>query len=292
MLSWVNHAKVGRRTLCRAFTLVELLVVIAIIAILAAVLLPVLNKAEQRAQLVYCVNNLSELGKAWIMYAHDNQDNLVQVSGYANLASSTAQLAQAQPGGPMAAWVLGTEALLADATNEVFIEDGLLYPYINNVKAYKCPADNISYIPALQGQQKLRSYSMNCWMNPDSADNWDGGSQHYYGTPYQQVVYTKLTQIRTPAERWVFIEENPYSINDGMFVCDISLPRNWIDIPATYHNRASALGFADGHVETRVWHDPEVLTYNVTTNPNENQKQQKLAGDLSWLEQYTTSFAQ
>jgi prepilin-type N-terminal cleavage/methylation domain-containing protein/prepilin-type processing-associated H-X9-DG protein len=290
MLSWANHAKAGRRAVCRAFTLIELLVVIAIIAILAAVLLPVLNKAEQRAQLVYCVNNLSELGKAWIMYAHDNQDNLVPVSGYANLVTSTTQLAQAQPGGPMAAWVLGTEAMLTEATNAIFIEDGLIYPYINNVKAYKCPADNISYIPALQGQQKLRSYSMNCWMNPDSADNWNT-SQHYTGPPYQQVAYTKLTTIMDPAERWVFIEENPYSINDGFFVCDISLPRNWIDIPATYHNRASALAFADGHVETRVWHDPEVLNYNVTTNPNEAQKLQQLAGDLYWLEQRTTSFA-
>jgi len=288
------HTRTGKPAVRRAFTLIELLVVIAIIAILAAILLPVLNKAQQRAQLVYCINNLNELGKAWIMYAHDNQDNLVPVTGYADLVTSTTQLAEAQPGGPMASWVLGTEAMLTEATNAIFIQDGLLYPYINNVKTYKCPADNISLIPALQGQQKLRSYSMNCWMNPDSADNWNN-SQHYVGGPpagYQQVVYTKLTQIRTPAERWVFIEENPYSINDGFFVVDISLPRNWIDIPASYHNRACAIAFADGHVETRVWHDPEVVGYNITTNPNEAQKQQLLAGDLSWLEQVTTSFVQ
>ncbi|MGH7941277.1 MAG: prepilin-type N-terminal cleavage/methylation domain-containing protein [Limisphaerales bacterium] len=292
MLLRDTHIKPGRRALRRAFTLIELLVVIAIIAILAAILLPVLNKAEQRAQLVYCINNLNELGSAWIMYAHDNQDNLVPVTGYANLVTSTSQLAQAQPGGSMCSWVLGTEAMLTEATNTVFIEDGLLYPYINNIKTYKCPADNVSYIPALKGQQTLRSYSMNCWMSPDSSDNWNS-SQRYNGGPYQQVVYTKLTTILTPAERWVFIEENPYSINDGFFVCDISLPRDWVDIPASYHNHGCALSFADGHVGTKVWHDPEVVNYNVTTNPNEAQKKADITtGDLSWLQQQTTSFVQ
>jgi prepilin-type N-terminal cleavage/methylation domain-containing protein/prepilin-type processing-associated H-X9-DG protein len=292
MLTREIDAKRARRAVRRAFTLIELLVVIAIIAIVAAILLPVLNKAEQRAQLVYCINNLNQMGKAWIMYAHDNQDNLVPVTGYADLVTSTSQLAEAQPGGSMASWVLGTEAMLTEATNAIFIEDGLLYPYINNIKAYKCPADTLSLIPALQGQQKLRSYSMNCWMNPDSSDNWDN-SQRYNGTPYQQAVYTKLTTILTPAERWVFIEENPYSINDGFFVCDISLPRDWVDIPASYHNHGCALAFVDGHVEAKIWHDTEVINYDVTTNPNEAQKNADTAtGDLSWLQQRTTSLVQ
>jgi len=275
-----------------AFTLIELLVVIAIIAILAAILMPVLNKAQQRAQLVYCINNLNELGKAWIMYAHDNQDNLVPVTGYNSLVTSVSGLAEAQPGGPMASWVLGTEALLTDATNSIFIEDGLLYPYVNNTKSYKCPADNISVIPALQGQQKNRSYSMNCWMNPDSADNLNTTSR-YNGPPNQQVVYTKLTTIRDPADRWVFIEENPYSINDGLFVCDISYLHDWIDIPASYHNHGLALCFADGHVESKIWHDGNVINYDVTTNPNTTPtRADTTTGDLFWLQQRTTSFAQ
>lgn len=289
MLTWDIDAKAGRRAVHRAFTLIELLVVIAIIAILAAVLLPVLDKAEQRAQLIYCINNLNQLGKGWIMYAHDNQDNLVPVTARNAMVDNPSD-PTAQPGGPNCSWVLGTMASLPDATNTALLQAGLLYAYVNNVKLYKCPADTMVVNPALDGQLKVRSYSMNCWMNPDSKDNWNTTSG-YNGTAHQQVVYTKLTAIRTPAERWVFIEENPYSINDGFFVVDIADQRYWIDVPASYHNRGCALAFADGHAETKIWHDGNVVNYHLVVNPN-STPQDPTTGDLFWLQQRTTSFVQ
>jgi prepilin-type N-terminal cleavage/methylation domain-containing protein len=143
----------------KAFTLIELLVVIAIIAILAAILLPALNNAKNRAQMVTDLNNTKQILLAAHMYASDNSDYLPdpgwqrQYDSWA--AGANMPLAPGPPGQTIATWNMYYPQQVAS-----FRSGALLAPTLKTEKVLLCPADKLNDL-FYQRRQYLTSYVWN-----------------------------------------------------------------------------------------------------------------------------------
>jgi len=219
------------------FSLVELLVVIAIIAILAGLLLPALTRSKSKAEGMMCGNNIRQLSIAWLLYADENTDLLVNNHGVPETLARRQTWAN-----NVEDWVDGD-----DNTNLVYLTDSKLGPYANrSAKIYKCPADRE---PAANGQ-RIRSMSMNAMVgNPGELTN-------RFNPLYVQ--FYKTAEVRQSSGIFVFLDEHCDTLNDGFFVNRLE-DYAWGNVPGSYHNGAVNLSFADGHFESHRWQVPDTV---------------------------------
>lgn len=159
----------------KGFTLIELLVVIAIIAILASMLLPALSKAKEKSQRTFCVNNNKQLMIALQMYTSDNSDKMPH-PGWISLGQLPSDLkgwlyspaGETPPGAALNTAPTVTNWTTLSPVVLAAYQTGALWPFIKNVKIYRCPLDqpnttkvNRSGQHWYQRDNKMSSYIMN-----------------------------------------------------------------------------------------------------------------------------------
>ena len=132
---------------------------------------------------------------------------------------------------------------------------------------------------------RVRSVSANMWMN--YIGTVDVGQDKYR-------IFKKISDLNVlgSANAWVFLDEREDSLNDGLFQTDLKSrgkTARIVDYPASYHNRAAGLSFADGHAEIHKWRDGRTiipvryLDYSqIDFSPGANNV------DLSWIWQRTS----
>jgi len=293
------------------FTLIELCVVLATCALLGVELLPALAGTHQNSQAFQCLNNQRQIVLAWQMYAADNSDVLPPNDWFSGNGQPVAYM----KGLPFSWNCIAGEMDQISINNQATNTDLLINPnftalaiYNHNAATYHCPADN-SVVTGVG--PRVRSVSMNAavgsvWNHPNPAggivsggplpanfldgSGWTGASLSKYWR-----TYNKLTGMihPAPAKLFVITDENPFSINDLGFTVSMGVPEangqatstQIIDTPASYHDGAVTLSFADGHTEFHRWLGSTIKITQAISAYNAGDSLQ----DLQWLQARTTA---
>jgi len=248
----------------KGFTLIELLVVIAIIAVLMAILMPSLKRAREQGKRAVCLNNLKQLGLAWIVYADDNDDKIV--NGEAEYNQSAPGTCSTPTGGRHARekWWVGTDCHSGFMSGEQLDEEiqlsairaGALFRYVPSEKLYQCPT-------GIRGE--MRTYTITDAMNGLPRDGtFSGNAGTRVGRTMLWVKRRTDISVPGPSYRLVFLDEG--RVTPDSYATHYRNAR-WWDPPHVRHGDGTNVSFADGHSAYWKWESKETINVGKMADP-------------------------
>ena len=267
------------------FTLIELLVVIAIIAILAAMLLPALNRAKQKSYGVACINNLKQLVTATMIYAGDYRDSWPLNNPGDDALNLASPPLTYQP----KVWAEGREGsnLVDERSADGMVADrvSLIATYLKSKLVFRCPGDKKPWRVNNLLLTRPRNFGMNAYVG------WNAAPWNNMPDEQRYRVFRRTTDCRLPSQIFLFGEIHPDSLCRPMFGINMDSQAIY-HFPGNYHGQISNFAFTDGHAEARRWRDgqfnnPTPAPANWHSHTGNNAKPSSLP-DLAWLKEHST----
>jgi len=195
--------------------------------------MPALQRAREQGKRAVCLSNVKQFGLCWVMYADENDQKIVNACTWEN---TEGHVDSEEP-----CWLYFHNDWTAEEQRIKGIMDGAMWPYIRQLKIYKCPT-------GIRGE-------VNTYAIVDAMNGAMGSTA--VGAP-KEVYIRRRTQIKRPGERIVFVDEGKTSTQSWTIFYNKA---SWWDTPPVRHGDGTNFSFADGHAEYWKWRDARTSKY-------------------------------